>query len=397
VTRWFLADLKTGRQLLDLPVLAGSWSTTLNEPETLSVTVDMQDPDVRALNLRANARVTRTVLAVAEGEVILAAGIVWSRSYDRDAQTAKLNAKGLWSYFDHRYVLPVIALTIGLDRFIVPDPADDSKTIPNPALTTLTPNVSAGTTAKRLVQQARAWTGGNLPIVFQPDEAGAINEAYIGPEFPNLGEELDRWTKREDGVDIDFRARLTVDKLGIEWVMMTGTVAQPLIFSAEKIHQWNITVPESPTSSLSITEDGSDIASLAWQTGGRSEDTVLVARAYETSILTDGGPLLETLDSSHTSVKEQSTLQSYANEDVLFGRTSFEVWEFDARADQEPFVGSYWKGDWVDLVIGELDPETGLGDAWLPQGGTYRHRIVGLSGDHLGETVHVQCAPEVTV
>ena len=421
--RYFLADLKTGRQILDLPVLSGPWSDQLNGTESIDVTLDMQDPDVIALGLRNTASPGKTILAVAEGDFILAAGPIWVRIYDRDSKTVKLSAKGMWSYFDHRLIIPLAALTTGVTQFIVPDPADPTKTIPNPALNTEHTMQSYGTIAKRWVQQAQAWTGGNVPVVFQADEAGTFERNTIGAEFKNLGDALSQLTQLEKGPDIKFQPRFTADKLGIEWLLRTGTTAQPQLASTT-IHRWDVTVPESSVSNLTINEDSSAMASLAWLNGGRSGDTVLVARSYDKTLVDFGYPLFETVDSSHSTVELQSTLDDYAAENTTAGRGPYEVWSFDAEANQQPYLGSYGVGDYCDLHFAPYIPETGAsetlypsadlypseslyptgkpvwdspGDPYLIEGGEYRQRIIGISGDEKSETVRINCAPSRAV
>jgi hypothetical protein len=102
VTRWILGDLRTGRRILDLPVLKGTWEDRLDVAETITVTVDMQDPDILALNLRNAAARAKTFLGVVENGVIVAAGPIWTHHYSRDDATLELGAKGLASVFDHR-------------------------------------------------------------------------------------------------------------------------------------------------------------------------------------------------------------------------------------------------------------------------------------------------------
>ena len=189
--RWFLADLRTGRQIQDLRPVAGSWSRSLNTPEDLSCDLDMLDPRTVALGLRNSATPGKAVLAVAEGDTVLGAGPIWATGYDRDSAKLTLTARGAWSYYDHRYVLPIAAASLGVGDFTIPDPGDPSKTIPNPVVTTTISGVDLGTVAKRLIAQAHAWTGGAIPVVLPADRAGEHTRTYIGAELKNLGEALE--------------------------------------------------------------------------------------------------------------------------------------------------------------------------------------------------------------
>lgn len=408
--RWFLADLRTGRQILDLPPLTGSWERFLNAPERIKAVLDMRDPDTIQLRPRVAAAPGRSILAVAAGDVVLAAGPVWAHVYDRDAKTLQITAAGIWSYFDHRYVLPIAAATIGVDQFTIPDETAAGKTKPNPTVGTYLTGWEYGTIAKKWVQQAQAWTGGNVPIVFESDRAGTRERNFEGADFKNLGTVLSQLTQIENGPDIRFMPRLTIDRLGIEFAMQTGTDASPLLTGGP--HQWDLTAPESSISNFQINSDATEIASTGWATAGRSADTVLVARSIDPTLTDLGYPLLETLDSSHTSVSVQATLDGYAAESTTLGRSPFETWDFTVEANARPFLGSFWEGDWCEIDVAAYDDGGGLipgpdavigpwvetgpvvppgtGDPYLLDAQTSRRRITYMRGDQDGRTVDVK-------
>lgn len=391
--RWFLADLRTGRQILDLPVLSGNWERFLNRPESVEATLDMRDPDTIALRPRIAAAPGRAMLACAVGDVVLAGGPVWAHRYSRTTKALKLYASGMWSYFDYRYVLPIVAATIGVDQFTIPDPSAAGKTKPNPAVGTYLTGWEYGTIAKKWVQQAQAWTGGNVPVVFEADRVGTRERNFEGADFKNVGTVLRQLSQIEGGPDIRFMPRLTADRLGIEFLLQTGTDASPLLTGGP--HLWDVTAPSSPVSAFEVNVDASRLAGTAWATGGRSMDTALVARSIDPTLTDRGYPLLESLDSSHTSVSEQSTLDGYAVEATTLGRTPVETWDFTVEANQQPMLGSFWEGDWCDATVAAYDPETGAGDPYLYEKQESRRRIVSLSGDARALTVDVKTMERV--
>jgi hypothetical protein len=379
--RWFLVDLRTGRGIVDIRPMRGTFSSSLNEPETMSATLDLQDPETLAKGVSNVTAPAKMCLCVADGENIIAAGPIWARTHDVDKKTLTVNAKGLWSYFDHRYILPAIARTLPVSQFIVPDPADPKKTVSNPLINTSYQDLWLGTIAKRLVQQARAWTGGNVPVVFQDDEFADHVRNWAGVEFENLGDALTDLTGVEGGPDIMFQPRLTEDRLGVEWVLVTGTVAKPQIGS--DTDTWlDVTIPKSAVSGLTITENASDVASLAWLTGGASSESLLVSRSYDATLPGFGFALFETLDSSHSSVEYQSTLDDYAAEQTLYGRGPTELWKFKA---EWAAVAGVNVGDYVTLVFDDSAPPIHAGE--------YRQRVISRSGDQDAVTVGIECAP----
>lgn len=412
MTRYLLADLRTGKRLLNLPVMTGPWGTKVGSPDDIAVKVDLRDPDAQNLNLRNSAAKARTILAAVEGQTIMAAGPIWGDHYDRDAQTLDLTAKGIRSIFDHRYILPVVAATTSLSSWLVPDPTDSSKTMPNPALATTYSNVSYATMAKRLIAQALAWTGGNLPIDLSgvPDEvATGLTQTWDGVDFKALRDAIDQLSGL--GPEIEFRPQFTADGLGITFAAQMGTVAQPLLFSSNR-PRWNVTSPETAVSNFMTDGDASVLASNSWAVGGRSADTVLVSRAMDPTLTNAGYPLLEVSDTTHSSVSRQPTLDSYALQNLQDAQAPVETWSFTAEAypvDESgnpagPQIGSYQTGDFCELFFDPFQPASAdgkrpqRGDAYLQSGNNgapYVHRIFAMSGDEKGTGVKVSCAPQV--
>ncbi|PRB01745.1 hypothetical protein [Microbacterium sp. MYb64] len=356
--RWFIADLLTGRDIADVQVMTSStWSRSINKPERLTASLDMRDPATVALRPRQTMAPGRTVLACAIGDTILAGGPIWSHTYDRDQKVLTLDALGMWSYFDHRYVLPLAAASIDTTQFIIPDPSAAGKTKPNPAVGTYLTGLEYGTIAKRWVQQAQAWTGGNVPIVFEADRVGTRERNFEGSDFKNLGTVLAQLSQIEGGPDIRFMPQFTPDMLGIQWALQTGTDASPLLASAT-VFEWPMDVPRSPVSSLKVTADATRLATLGWATAGRSADTVLVSRSVDSTLTDLGYAAFESLDSSHSSVSEQGTLDGYAGESTTIGRSALELWSFDVEAARQPFLGAYWEGDFCTLTLGQYGKTT---------------------------------------
>lgn len=406
MTRYLLGNLSTGRRILDLPVLKGSWEQRLGAPETIRATIDLNDPDAQALDLDNTAAPAMTFLAVAEGDMILAAGPIWVADYDADKRILELAASGLGSYFNYRHILPLLARTIPVSQWTVevPDPENPGElmTIPNPALATTSTNAHLGTIAKGLVQQAEEWAGGDLPIVYEDDRPGIHARTYNAIDFKPILEAHDDLANVENGVESRFTGRFAEDGLGVEWVFETG---DPLIHS-DTVHLWDRSVPHNPISGLRVVKNAAGLAGLSWAQGGKQEDTVLIARAEDTTLIDAGYPLMEILDTSHSTVSEQPTLDGYAQGNL---RTRpVETWQFTTEAfpvDDEgvvagPQLGQYRMGDYCDIVSAAWKPVTDTedeqGDPYLERsGGVSRHRIIGLSGDEQGQRVQVTLAPRM--
>jgi len=409
--RILVGDLKTGRRILNLPVKGGSFSRKIMTADSISVSVNMLDRDAQKLNLRNAAAAAKSFLAVVEDDVILAAGPIWGHSYSRKDFTLQLDARGIMSMFDHRLILPAIAANYDVTKWTIPDPSDNSRTIANPALASTYSGVSLGTIAKRLVEQAMAWTGGALPIVLPAEEADGNPDhtrTYNAVDFKPVKEALTQLQGVVGGPEIDFFPRFTADKLGIEWVMRVGTVAQPLLTSPS-VPRWGVTAAASPVTDFAVDSDASGMGSVSWGQGGRQNDRVLISRASNTALTDAGYPLMEILDTSHTSVSVQSTLDGYTAQNLRDGQRPIEAWSFSVRAHPVdrygnvagPQLGSYNVGDFCELTFAAFDPGDDVtgrpmaGDPYLTAKQTFRRRIVSLGGTIGKESIKIQCAPEV--
>lgn len=401
MTTYSIGNLITGRELVEVNVLQGPWSDNLGQAETISVTLDMQDPDNQALGLRSAASPAQSFLAVEENGSCVAAGPIWTRGYSRATRQLTLAAAGMGSYFDHRLILPTLARTLSVGSWTIPDPSDATQTIANPALSTALAGVSPGQICKLLVQQARLWTGGNVPIVFQVDEAGTSAQTYLGTDFKPIWEAINDIMNDVNGVEVNFFPRRTSDGKGFEWLLETGTLAQPLITSSSVL-EWDVTVAESPVTDLTTNEDATKLGSIAWATGGAQSNDVLVSRAYDPTLINQQYPLMDLLDTSHPDVVLQSTLDGHTMAAILAGNSPSETWSFKVKAyaiDSDgnksgPWVGDYAVGDFLTLRIDVWDPDTGIGDPYLP-GDDYTMRIIGIAGDEKGEDITITCAPMI--
>lgn len=355
MTQWFIGSLRTGQITNYLPVSAGTWEIEVNGAGSVRVTIPINDPDAQAINLRNTATVGKTFLGVAENGVVLNAGPLWTHSYSKDDGKLDFGATGLWGYYDYRAVLPLLKSTdvdpTGLDTDYL--------------------GLSAGTVAKRLVQQAQQENGGTLPIVFQDDVGGTVEYSYEGAALTTVADALNDLTAV---VDIDFLPRFTADGSGIEWVLRTGSEAAPQL-SAATVQTWDLSVPKPTVQGLQVNVSGSRLAGRVWESGSSA-----FARVDNTSLINQGYPLLEQISSGHGDENDPAVLAGFATEAARVGSRPTELWSFKAQADAQPFVGSYRVGDWCVVKIGE--------DPYIPRG-SYRRRITNMSGDQDGRWVSI--------
>jgi hypothetical protein len=374
-TQVIIGDLRTGRNLVYLPasgVTALTWDVSRNQADSVSATFNLADDDTRKLGIPAAATPGAAFLVVVIDGVPVAGGPVWIWNYSKANRTLKVTGKGMWSYFDHRVLIPLVAQSTP-----VVDPVSGE---PYGVMNTNLVGLSYGTIAKRLVATALAFTGGHVPVVLPADEVGPYQRSYLGTDLAMVGERLQQLTEVINGPDIAFTPRFTTDGQGMEWVMRTGTLDQPNLAGTTE-HVWDYSVPEPSIADLEVTLDATNLVSRYWLSGGRSDDRTYIERADDLSLLNAGFPLLEASGSSDA--ETPALLQSKAREQVRIGRTPRSQWSFRVRADGDPKVTDVGVGDYCRVIIANDDviPDSG------PEG--YRRRIAGMSGDIDGDWVKI--------
>lgn len=373
-TRWFLTNFLTGRNILDLPVLDGTWETRRNTPESLSVTIDLNDPEIRALGIRNAAAPGITALHCTVGDHFMGSGIIWPHRYNKSSGLVEITASGIGSYFAHRTIQTLAALT---------QPLIDSETgEPTPETVTTLTGLSLGTIMKRVLEQSMLFPGGDLPIVFQDDEAGIHERTYNGSDFKEILTVLGQLADVENGPDWEFVPRFTEDGLGVEYLFRTGTNANPRLTSPT-VHDWDYTAPEGVIDDLVVTVDASNMGSLGWATGGRQAGEAIVDMQYNAALTDAGYPLFELVDTTRTTVSNPVTLAAHNAETLRNGRGPTEFWPFKVSANASPFPGEYRVGDMCRVHVRD--------DPYIPDG-VYVREIASLSGDAKGDWVTVTTA-----
>lgn len=374
-----LADFVTGGPILDLPVMEGaSWATQLNRPDALSCTIDLNDKDAKALDLRSSSEPNKTVmLARTDDDVILAWGIIPDdgRSWDEDTKTLELSATGVWSsYFGQCIIAPPAALTADLVTL-------DAEGFPqvNPALDTTIAGVSHGTIGKRLVAQRLAWPGAPTVFDLPADEAGFRTETYLFSAMKSVGSALDDLVKQEGGPDFAFEAQRASNGLGLRYIMRHGSEAKPRL--GTDVGTWFLG-EGSPITGLKITDAVAAGASAGWMTAGKQSGAPLLSRKLNPAMLTAGYPPIDVVDTSHSGVTQQTTLDSYNAENIADAATTTRDLSFTVQGDASPSLGQYRPGDMIRIGVPDGHP---WHTAEIPI------RITSISGDETGKTLTIGC------
>ena len=317
----------------------------------------------------------RSYLAYVQDGQVLNAGPIWTFQID-GTNLWTLNAKGLWSLFDYRMVIPLL------------DDTNLAATVAGKQ-TALT-NLSLNTIAKRLVQQAIANTGGQLPIDFESDIAGTNVRTYLAEALKTTSSALEDLTGVIGGPDVAFDPYLSADGLSVRWRLRTGNTE---IRQSGGDWVWDLTGPQPNAANLSMTRDATTLATTAYEVGAgadtasdgtTSTSTTVAAKRHDGTLLAQPFPRLE-LGESRSDVSVPATLQGYADAAVAAGRFFTDTYTFDARTAAQPPLSQIHVGDYGQVNVAGHPI---LGSQRIPV------RIMSISATYASATASIACAPQ---
>lgn len=365
-----VGDLLTGREYRAVELVDTSWSAVFDDADTLSGQFNLRTIDPRTRDriwrdARSEAAPTKSYLACewiapSGAATMLAAGPIWTHSYSDDSGVLSINAAGMESYFDHRKLIPMLAANQGVEEV---------ETLLNGSLALI---------AKRLVQQARTHTGGNVPIVFPADSiltGASVEREWPGYELSNLGEEIRQLSAADNGPEIQFvPRRRSDDPRFIEWVMTIGTPATRNQIT-QRGNPWLLdrTTKSGPISKADVTVDGTKMGDRAWAAGSGSGTGRVIALGEGNTLRGFGYPLLEVETRATDTVDQAGTLDAFAVESLAKASRPAETISLTVNAS------AFWRiaesarpGDMATLRIG---PEHGYLNA-----GDHNVRILDIKG-----------------
>lgn len=395
-----VGEVRTGRRITQIPVSAATWSDQYRGAGDIKVTIPLDAADfaplerkvVSALYLSPDLRMPfipepevavwrpgdglrpellaalepgRCFLAVLDGDTVLQWGPIWTHDYSGGSLQVK--AGGFPSVFDHRMVMAAIAGTSW---------AQWQQTYTG---------LSLGTIAKRLIELAMSHTGGSLPIVLPPDEAGVHERTYRGHELATVATRLEQISGVIGGPDVRFEPRVTADLMGIEALMRVGTEADPLVHQAGGDHVWDASAVRGVVGEVSVHVDATGLAGRSWVTGDGMGEALRMARADDEALVDAGFPLLE-FSEAHSDVSDPATLQGWATGNLAATRRPWQTWKIRVLASS---MRGARAGDFARVHI----PRDHRYLSLLAATGSQRARILTISGSLDSEFVDITFAP----
>ena len=302
-----------------LPYTALSWSDSINEDGSVSATLPLYaDPDL--------LRPYGSVLAAVSGDRVLHAGYVTQAQ--RSGQSWLVSGGGGGTILEKRLVLNHRLASSWRDGYVLVDEENPAGDWP------LALRGSYSDLVSGLLSETIKW--GSLPIVPAPLEGGRHERSYCSYDLATVRQRIAEIGELEDGPEIRFDPEIGGGRLSFR------QRTSPEIVDSR--WRWNAEVPGSPVALGDMDADGSAMCSQCFAAGGKDEDRLLVARASSSRLTEAGWPVTQVADTSHSSVSELPTLQSYARAAVLVGDDQQRTWGLRVRADVPVAVG-----DWADV------------------------------------------------
>lgn len=333
----YVFDGKTGAHVSRLSWTSLSWSDSINEAGSISATVEDPGFPIRCYG---------HILAALDGSDVLHAGYVTKATEDRSKGTVSIEGGGGLTILDKRIVLNRLLKTQWKDGTVLID--EDNP----PGAWVLELSGSYRDIVRGLVAETLQW--GTLPISLPAVQGGSHERTYNCWDLATVSSRISDIGDLEDGPEIRLDPSLDGD-----WNLTFAlNVADEVV---DTTWRWNALLPGQEISPGAVDFDGAYMATQSFGTGGKNDDTLVVAHAVGGSLEADGWPVLQVANTSHTTISQTSTLRKYVNADVAAGDTPQE-----SRSMTCPMSLRVRVGDWA-----ELRDEAGVGS----------YKVTDVSGD----------------
>ncbi|AIX99767.1 hypothetical protein ART_0169 [Arthrobacter sp. PAMC 25486] len=342
---------ETGRREGILPIENPPWARKLNASGSGQASFVVGDVDSSGMPGRYLSEPILRTLVFEESGVPVFAGVIWTRTYDREAGKVTVSYTDINSIFGKRMCAAYSSAgmqgtTVGWS------------------------NLDLQTQLKRVIQQATTGTKFALPIIFPADKSGSAEREYKGYHMPIAADAMRDLIDTQYGPDVDF----------IPEYASNGELRHRLVTTpAPSLLVWNLTAPKDGAIGLTVTEDAGNVANHVIATGEGTEVDMLVRSAI--SGASPYPALVKTV--AFSQVKDAGELQALANAELAASLKPVEQWSFSVVIGEEYKLSQLFPGAGVRAYM--------QNDPWMDDG-FYRLRLIGFSGD-FGAKVKLEFQP----
>lgn len=361
-------DTRTGRVVREMP-LAGepAWDARLNDEGGGAFSCPLGISEQWDSWIREVARPYRYSMAIMLSGTqvdspIPQAGPLTTYVPDEEPQPGSVpkiqfGFKGFWQNLMRRLVSD---RTWNPNTSLITNPAADlnilNKTLRDIGITLLT---QATTQVNR--------PGSDLPLDIPALGIAGDNERrYPGYDMVSFGQRLQELTQVDGGPDVFFQPYLTTFG-GYRAVRHQAILGNPYIVQPGVPIRFDY---RSNLVKVAVNGVGEDTSTTAYVKGTGNENAQQYGYATDTGLINSGWPMLDFVDSNHTSALIQSTLNGWAKADVALLSNPPEQWKATVRTESQPRLGSYIPGHFVQYNL--------LDHHWILDG-LYTWRLLSLA------------------
>jgi hypothetical protein len=360
-------DSTSGRIYAPLSIVEDPvWSAGINDRGSWSVKV-LTPASSELVGFRAMLASWRFSVVIMWNEVPLQAGPIITKGFDDPASTVTIGGKGAWSLLDKR------ALTSPTwnpaTNFITSVQADVqvTDTLPNIARTLVRNSVN-------MVYR----NGSALPWDVPANVGTGTNyRFYPGYDMVSVGQRLQELTQVQNGPDVLVSPYRTSDVNG-QYIRHRVLVGEPYLTQPGLSLMFDY---GSNLETLSVDEDGSDTATTVFVKGSGQEREQTYARLQDSRLTDAGWPMLDFVDSTHSTATDQATLDDWAAANLALSGHSVETWDVAVRTrsstatgvSEVAALGSYLPGYFATINIAPNHRHR-----WIPAG-QYSSRILAIA------------------
>lgn len=210
-------------------------------------------------------------------------------------------------------------------------------------------------------------TGSDLPIDLPTlGSPGHDYRNYPGYEMISFGQRLQELTQVDGGPDVYFQPYLTRFG-GYRQIRHQAIVGNPYITQPGVPLRFDY---RSNLVKVAVNGVGEDTSTTAFVKGTGNENAQQYGYANDPTLIASGWPLLDYVDSNHTSALIQATLDGWAAADVALLSNPPEQWKATVKTEGSQRLGSYVPGHFVQYNV--------LDHHWILDG-LYTWRLLSLA------------------
>ena len=330
-------DITTGKHVTRLPFTSCSWQESRNREGGMSVELAMTDV-LRDMGAHGLLQPWRVIIAYLPAQGPAHAGPLTYVEWSASDRKVILTVGGGLTLLTKRLVIGRRLVKNWRDHSVI---VDEQKPAGDLALTLRGPYYRD--IACQLVDETLQW--GALPITLPGFERkGNLTRTYYAWDLATTADRLTDLTNLEDGIEMSFAPRIKDDGS----ITFDFTAAGQPLNDRSATGRWNAVIPDSRIILDSLTDDGADLTSQVWLTGGKDDDRTLMCRRSTDLPQKRGCMFMQSVDTEHTTVSVMKTLQSHAVSDLRRHAFPAETFKFRVGEEKAPRVG-----DNIDVTVSD--------------------------------------------